>query len=98
VNASTSASFESGYADIAKCLNLPRKADQNTDIKLLVKAALAQSERGCWLLIIDNADDVDVLSKQGEDSRSMALVDYLPDSPLGSVYLRLEFENLPIVS
>jgi len=85
VNASTSASFESGYADIAKCLNLPRRTDQNTNIKLLVKAALAQSERGRWLLIIDNADDVDVLSKQGEDSGSMALVDYLPDSPLGSV-------------
>ena len=81
--ASTSASFESGYADIAECLKLPGRTDQNADVKLLVQAALSQRESGHWILIIDNADDINVLSKRGNDSGSM--VDYLPDSHTGSI-------------
>ena len=85
VYANTSASFERGYADIAECLKLPGRTDQNANIKLLVQAALSQRESGHWILIIDNADDIDMLSKRGDDSGSMALVDYLPDSYIGSI-------------
>ena len=85
VHASTSASFESGYADIAECLKLPGRTDQNADIRLLVQAALSQRESGHWILIIDNADNINVLSKRGSDSGSMALIDYLPDSYTGSI-------------
>ena len=85
VYANTSASFERGYADIAECLKLPGRKDPNTNVKFLVQAALSQRERGHWILIIDNADDIDVLSKRGEGSGSMALVDYLPGSSSGSI-------------
>jgi hypothetical protein len=85
VYTSTSASFESGYADIAECLILPRRTDQNANVKLLVQATLSQRESGHWILIIDNADDINVLSKRGNDSGSMALVDYLLDSYTGSI-------------
>ncbi|KAF4612495.1 hypothetical protein G7Y89_g15595 [Cudoniella acicularis] len=85
VYANTSASFEKSYTDIAECLKLPGRTDQNANVKLLVQAVLSQRERGHWLLIIDNADDISMLPKQGEDSRSTALVDYLLDSPFGSV-------------
>jgi len=85
VYANTAASFERGYADIAECLKLPVRTDQNSNVKLLVQAALSQRERGHWILIIDNADDIDVLFKQDGDSGSRALVDYLPDNSTGSI-------------
>jgi tetratricopeptide (TPR) repeat protein len=85
VYANTSTSFERGYVDIAECLKLPGRTDQNANIKLLVQAALSHRESGHWILIIDNADDIDVLSKRDDDSGSMALVDYLPDSYTGSI-------------
>jgi tetratricopeptide (TPR) repeat protein len=85
VYAGTSASFESDYVNIAECLKLPGRTDQNADVKLLVQAALSQRESGHWILIIDNADDINVLSKRGNDSGSMALADYLPDSYTGSI-------------
>jgi len=85
VYANTSASFERGYMDIAECLKLPGRTDQDVNVKPLVQAALSQRESGHWILIIDNADDIDVLFDRGDDSRSMALVDYLPDSSTGSI-------------
>jgi hypothetical protein len=85
VYANTLASFEKGYADIAECLKLPGRTDQNTNVKLLVQAALSRRESGHWILIIDNADDIDVLLKRGGDSGKMALVDYLPESSMGLI-------------
>jgi tetratricopeptide (TPR) repeat protein len=85
VYASTSASFESCYARIAECLKLHGRTDPNANVNLLVQAALSRGDSGRWILIIDNADDTNVLSKRGNDSGSMALVDYLPNSSTGSI-------------
>ena len=58
-------------------------------MKLLVKMALSQEIAGSWLLIVDNADDIDMLYNRGnkvsESGESLALADYLPFSRKGSI-------------
>ncbi|GKT57472.1 kinesin light chain [Colletotrichum tofieldiae] len=52
------------------------------DIKSLVKTALTGEDVGCWLLIIDNADDADLLFA---DLNGPSLFSYLPFSRQGSI-------------
>ena len=60
--------------------------EESADVKQLVKTRLSQESLGQWLLILDNADDVDVLFKKGHsDNKSLALIDYLPSSHYGSI-------------
>ena len=44
---------------------------------------LSQESTGLWLLIIDNADDINVLYKRAD--KELPLVDYLPASCKGSI-------------
>jgi len=47
---------------------------------------LSQESTGQWLLILDGADDIDMLYKNAYDnSKSLALIDYLPSSCYGSI-------------
>jgi hypothetical protein len=59
------------------------------DVKSLVKAYLSQEIAGRWLLIVDNADDFEMLYKRANESDesfgSLALADYLPFSRKGSI-------------
>ncbi|KAI1365233.1 hypothetical protein F5Y08DRAFT_304790 [Xylaria arbuscula] len=72
-------SFENAYREIGRLLQLPGINDENTDTKLLVKTGLSDARAGSWLLIIDNADDTDMLFSCPN------LVDYLPFSREGSI-------------
>lgn len=78
-------SFEIGYRQIAKMCQLTRAnpggKDDTEQIMLLVKDMLSQADWGPWLLVVDNADNTDlVLGENG-------LVKYLPFSRRGSVLL-----------
>jgi tetratricopeptide (TPR) repeat protein len=79
-------SFEQAYHEIAKLLCLPGIEDNKTDVKRLVKARLDDENFGPWLLIIDNADDVNILfdDLQEEDNSVTRLVSDLPRSSKGS--------------
>jgi tetratricopeptide (TPR) repeat protein len=59
------------------------------NVKSLVKAYLSQEIAGRWLLIVDNADDLEMLYKRVNESDvssgSLALADYLPFSRKGSI-------------
>ncbi|KAI1213575.1 uncharacterized protein F4807DRAFT_270747 [Annulohypoxylon truncatum] len=74
-------SFENAYRDIGKVLDIPGIEDDEADIKSLVKAAL-EKNAGTWLLVIDNADDADLLYGR---TASPAIRDYLPFSRQGSI-------------
>lgn len=76
-------SFELAYRQIASHLGLPG-ADQDIDIKKLVKEALSTNNFGSWLMIVDNADDPAVLSSP-VDASSTRLADYLPHSHTGAI-------------
>ena len=80
------ATFEQVYLQIGHLLNIHGIAEKNADVKQLIKTRLSQESSGQWLLILDNADDIDVLYKKGYgDNESLALIDYLPSSRYGSI-------------
>ena len=75
------ATFENAYREIGRQLQIARIDDDKADVKLLVKTALSQSADN-WLLIVDNADDVELLFGV---ARATPLCDYLPFSYRGSI-------------
>ncbi|KAI1281254.1 hypothetical protein F5Y07DRAFT_354127 [Xylaria sp. FL0933] len=71
--------FENAYREVGRLLQLPGINNEEADLKMLVKKGLSDTRAGSWLLIIDNADDAEMLFTSGN------LVDYLPFSRAGSV-------------
>ncbi|KIX10163.1 uncharacterized protein Z518_01244 [Rhinocladiella mackenziei CBS 650.93] len=72
-------SFENAYREIGQRLQVLGIEEDGADIKLLVKNAMSQETCGSWLLIIDNADNVELLFS------TAILCDYLPFSLQGSI-------------
>jgi Cdc6-like AAA superfamily ATPase len=56
-------SFEQAYAEIAKKLGLRESSDKE-DVKDSVQQHLGSDGAGKWLLVVDNADDMDLLYSQ----------------------------------
>jgi tetratricopeptide (TPR) repeat protein len=75
-------SFEQAYYEMAKCLCLPGIDDAQLDVKRLINAKLSDEDFGSWLIIVDNADNTNVLLGDSEGDR---LIDYLPRSHRGSI-------------
>jgi tetratricopeptide (TPR) repeat protein len=79
-------SFEQAYREIGVLLRIPGISDANADVKQLVKARLSDECFGQWLMIVDNADDVNVLFKLLEEGNGTErLIDYLPRSRKGPI-------------
>ncbi|KAL2199556.1 hypothetical protein P885DRAFT_29928, partial [Corynascus similis CBS 632.67] len=81
VPAIDAATFENSYREIGRQLQIARIDDDKADVKLLVKTALSQSADN-WLLIVDNADDVELLFSA---TGAIPLYDCLPFSYRGSI-------------
>ncbi|KAH7215414.1 hypothetical protein DER44DRAFT_820271 [Fusarium oxysporum] len=79
VPAIDAASFENAYREIGQRLEISGIDDEKANIKTLVKVALSQENAGTWLLIIDNADDMQLLFSNS------ALCDHLSFSRNGSI-------------
>lgn len=79
VPAVNATSFENAYREIGRQLGVEGIDEDKADVKTLVKEALSRESSGHWLLIVDNADDPDLLFG------GMALSDCLPFSRKGSV-------------
>jgi nucleoside-triphosphatase THEP1 len=84
ISATSTATFKKGFLDIGQVLQIPGINKDKADVKLFVKTFLSQESAGRWLLIIDNADDIEILynraNKNNKSSGSLALADYLPFS------------------
>jgi hypothetical protein len=96
IHASNATRFEQGYREIANEVELPGRDDPRTDILRLVSEWLSDEKSGRWLIILDNADDDNVLfgldkvteqSIQSSDvtSRKTPLASFLPQTPNGSI-------------
>jgi tetratricopeptide (TPR) repeat protein len=78
--------FEQAYREIGRLLRIPGIADAKADVKQLVKARLSDEGSGQWLVIVDNADDDNILfGPLQEGGGTDRLVDYLPHSRKGSM-------------
>jgi hypothetical protein len=73
------ASFENAYREIGRRLKVDGINENTADVKVLVKNALSRESTGDWLLIVDNADDAEVLFGNA------MLSDFLPFSQKGSI-------------
>lgn len=82
VSASSCASFQKSYEDIANKLDLLNgQGEAHADVLLLVKETLESKGLGEWIMIVDNADDLPHLFLDHPDGRK-DLLSYLPeDSP-----------------
>ena len=74
VSAVDVASFDNDYREIGQKLQVAGIDDDCADVKLLVKNSMSRESCGRWLLIIDNADDVELFFG------TPRLCDYLPSS------------------
>ena len=73
-------SFEQACAEIVQTLHVPQSADKE-DARELVKQYLSSGRVRRWLMVVDNADDPNILF--GGSEQSGGIVDYLPESEGG---------------
>ena len=89
VPAVDSTGFERAYRDIGRKLQVDGIDEDKADVKSLVKAALSQERAGRWLLVVDNADDIELLFGKAETTTDCVtaspLTQYLPFSRKGSI-------------
>ncbi|KAK2024242.1 TPR-like protein [Colletotrichum zoysiae] len=93
VHAGTRERFEEAYRAIANRLQLPSRSDPNVDVVRLVYDWLCAEENGQWLMVVDNADDVNVFYPKpnavqcgASASRTdQPLASFLPQSSNGKI-------------
>jgi len=84
VQASDAISFENSYRDIGRKFKIPGFEDEKSDVKQLVYNVINET-RSPWLMIIDNADNSDVLLLADKKNDQRALREYLPTSYNGAI-------------
>src|SRR6202035_1877337 len=85
VPATTAGNFEQAYLGIGRLLGIPGITDEKADVKVLVKQHLSQERTGKWLLVVDNADDIDIWFGKENSSKSTRLIEFLPKSGQGVI-------------
>jgi hypothetical protein len=79
-------SFEQAYREMAKLLNMPGHDDPRTNVKQLVMSRLSDESSGPWLIIVDNADDMNVLFGDAQRRSPLhLLISFLPQSRRGAI-------------
>ncbi|KAK8142430.1 hypothetical protein G3M48_008773 [Beauveria asiatica] len=85
IPANNTARLRQAYIDAAEQLGIA-VTDDKSDVKQLVKRHLSQDSAGRWLLIYDNADDLDVwIPSTGSQDSQRGLLKYVPGSSQGCV-------------
>jgi len=72
--------FERACIEVAGVLGIPGTEDGKEDARKLIQRHLSKKMTGKWMLVVDNADDVEVV--RGSDSEE-GILDYLLKSELG---------------
>ncbi|KAF2176554.1 kinase subdomain-containing protein [Zopfia rhizophila CBS 207.26] len=74
------------YLKIGQQLQIPNLERQDADVQKLVQRQLSRESSGRWLLVFDNADDIDMWTGRAENTMgSGRRIDYLPKSKHGSI-------------
>ncbi|KAF6219379.1 hypothetical protein HO133_005205 [Letharia lupina] len=90
VYAGTVERFKNAYRQIARKLGIPGSESPEANILELVKERLESADFGKWLMILDNADDEEIMYGQG----SARLCQHLPRSYQGSILLTSRFGHV----
>lgn len=101
IPATNKESLHQGYLDAAQQLGIPGWEDDKEDVKRLVQRHLGKKSTGQWLLVFDNADDMDMWIPKvrsglqaGEGPRP--LIDYLPKSKQGAILFTTRDRRLAV--
>ncbi|OAL45572.1 hypothetical protein IQ07DRAFT_576125 [Pyrenochaeta sp. DS3sAY3a] len=81
VQAMSMETFEQAYADVAIALGIQDPTEAKVDVKPAVQKHLSSKSSGKWLLIVDNADDMEILTGK----QQQGLLDFLPRSDDGLI-------------
>ncbi|KAJ5930429.1 FabD/lysophospholipase-like protein [Penicillium verhagenii] len=83
---SSLANLQTAYHKVARNLRLAGCEENGVDILELVQTYLSNESIGPWLLILDNADDIELwTSPLPPEAGSKWLIDYMPQSRLGTI-------------
>jgi hypothetical protein len=83
IPATSAESLHQGYLDIARKLGIPGWETEKNDVRKLVQEYLSNEKIGKWLLVFDNADDIDLwITTPAQGNR---LIDCLPKSKQGCI-------------
>ncbi|KAM0252581.1 hypothetical protein ACHAQJ_007618, partial [Trichoderma viride] len=93
IHASSAARFCQAFASIAQEYDIPGYAEPKVDLLLLVKDWLEEKDHGEWFMVIDNADDMQLLFGQpagtatikAKDEKNLAR--YLPECAHGTILI-----------
>jgi hypothetical protein len=79
-------SLHQAYVDVVRQLSIPGWEEDKVDVKRLVQGYLSKESAGRWLLVFDNADDINMwIAKPESKPRSSRLIEYLPRSNQGCI-------------
>lgn len=88
IHASSKVRFEQSYVELATKVELPGIGDGKFDTLVSVSKWLANEENGPWLLILDNADDANLLlNPPKSDAAQRCLIDFIPRVQHGVVLI-----------
>lgn len=93
VSALSAAAFEQAYMEMARTLPI-QKTSEDDDPKDLVRYYLNSEAAGPWLLIVDNADNLDVLF--GNSNTPGGIYDYLPVSDRGQILFTTRYREVAV--
>ncbi|KAF2185377.1 TPR-like protein [Zopfia rhizophila CBS 207.26] len=86
ISTTSTENVQQAYLGIAQQLRIPQSEDKKEDVSKLVQHYLSQENAGQWLLVLDNADDLDMwLEKSDSSTKSTRLINSLPRSNKGSI-------------
>ncbi|KAM0495692.1 hypothetical protein ACHAP8_007962 [Fusarium lateritium] len=85
ISALSRASFEQACTEMIKVFKIEHPADK--DPKETFKDFLSSEEAGKWVLIIDNADDMEILYGTGTSQGTGGIAEFIPDCEQGYILL-----------
>ncbi|KAJ4286311.1 hypothetical protein N0V90_013345 [Kalmusia sp. IMI 367209] len=74
------------YLEVGQQLQIPNVEQQQSEVQKLVQRKLSLESSGRWLLVFDNADDIDIWTEKASGiAGSGRQIDLLPKSKYGSI-------------
>ena len=90
--AANNANYEQACNEIMTALAIQKAGDD--DAKLSVQRFLSSSKAGKWLLIVDNADDEEIVF--GSSDNPKGLNEYFPNSPYGRTLFTSRYRKMAV--
>ncbi|KAF4626630.1 hypothetical protein G7Y89_g11531 [Cudoniella acicularis] len=87
IPATNKESLQQAYLDVAQQLGIPGWEEEKANVNRLVQDHLSNESAGQWLLVFDNADDINMwIGRSTSERESSRLIDYLPRSEHGCIF------------